>query len=200
MLAREVGGDRGLPAVAIVEELLLIVQQLLVRLGRVLKVGALDDGVDGARLLAEAAVDALGHVDVVPRRAAAAVLALLRLDGDRLRGADGLAELARDAPLLARGVPAERVLAAEARRQRALLERVVDRHLGLPEVLHRQRHPAKHLREEQRLRGGVQHCEGRERTAEEGRVSEAFATEWMRNLGGGEIGVRGGTAAEPGGG
>ena len=58
MLAREVGGDRGLPAVAIVEELLLIVQQLLVRLGRVLKVGALDDGVDRARLLAEAAVDA----------------------------------------------------------------------------------------------------------------------------------------------
>ncbi len=38
----------------------------LTRLCRELKVGALHDGVHRARLLAEAAVDALGHVDVVP--------------------------------------------------------------------------------------------------------------------------------------
>jgi hypothetical protein len=37
-----------------------------VRVGGVLKVGSLHNGVHRARLLAHAAVDALGHVDVVP--------------------------------------------------------------------------------------------------------------------------------------
>ena len=47
----DVGRDLGLPLVAVVEQLLLVVEQLLVRLGRELKVGPLDDGVDRARLL-----------------------------------------------------------------------------------------------------------------------------------------------------
>lgn len=47
----EVGRQLRLPLVAVVEQLLLVVEQLLVRLGRELEVGALDDGVDGARLL-----------------------------------------------------------------------------------------------------------------------------------------------------
>ena len=68
--------------------LTLVVQQLFSGLGSVLGVGALDDGVDGARLLAEAAVDALGHVDVVAGGAAGAVGALLGLDGDGLGRAD----------------------------------------------------------------------------------------------------------------
>ena len=46
----------------------------------------LHDGVHGTGLLAEAAVDALGHVDVVARGSAAAVSARLRLDGDGLGG------------------------------------------------------------------------------------------------------------------
>lgn len=105
----------------------LVVEELLPRLGGVLGVGRLDNGVDGARLLAEAAVDALGHVDVVAGRPAGPVGALLGLDRDGLGGADllrasascpagcrsgrggemtyGLAELAGDAALLARGVP-----------------------------------------------------------------------------------------------
>ena len=96
------------------------------RVRRVLKVGTLDDSIHGARLLAETAVDALGHVDVVPRGAPTAVLALLRFDGDGLRGADGLAKLARNAALLACGVATQGVLTAETRAQRALLERIVD--------------------------------------------------------------------------
>ena len=44
----------------------------------------LNDGVDGARFLTEAAVDALGHVDVVARRSSTAVVTRLRLDRDRL--------------------------------------------------------------------------------------------------------------------
>jgi hypothetical protein len=65
----------------------LVVQQLLVRFGRIFEVGALHDSVHGARLLAEAAVDAFRHVNVVARRASAAVLALLRLNCNGLRGA-----------------------------------------------------------------------------------------------------------------
>jgi hypothetical protein len=65
----------------------LVVQQLLVRFGRIFEVGALHDCVHGARLLAEAAVDALRHVNVVARRASAAVLALLCLNCNGLRGA-----------------------------------------------------------------------------------------------------------------
>lgn len=104
----------------------LVVQQLLAGLGRVLGVGALDDGINGARLLAEAAVDALCHVDVVAGGAAGSVGALLGLDGDGLRRADGLAQLAGDAALLARRVAPQGVLAAETGGDGALLEGVVD--------------------------------------------------------------------------
>lgn len=123
------GGKLGLPLVAVGKELLLVVQQLLAGLGGVLGVGALDDGVDGARLLAVAAVDALGHVDVVARRAAGAVGPLLGLDGDGLRRAHGLAELAGDAALFAGGVAAEGVFAAEAGGNGAL-----QRHITLVEM------------------------------------------------------------------
>jgi len=52
-----------------------------------------------------------------------------------LGGTDGLAQLARDAPLLPAGVAPQGVLSAEARAERTLLERIVDRHLGLEEHL-----------------------------------------------------------------
>src|SRR3546814_1946416 len=70
--------------------------------------------------LAEAAVDAFGHVDVVARGTARAVIARFGLDGDRLRRADCLAQLAGDAALFAVGVAAQRMLAAEARAERTL--------------------------------------------------------------------------------
>lgn len=98
----------------------LVVEQLLARLGGVLGVGRLDNGVHGTRLLAEAAVDALGHVNIVARRPPGAVGALLSLDRDGLRRADGLAQLAGDAALLARGVSSKRVLSAEPGRDGAL--------------------------------------------------------------------------------
>ena len=81
-------------------------------------------------LFAKAAIDALGHVNVILGCAARAVGALLGLDRDGLSGANGLAQLARNAALLARWVPAQGVLAAKARRQRALLERIIDCHLS----------------------------------------------------------------------
>jgi len=73
-----------------------------------------DDGVHRAGFLAEAAVDALEKIDVVAGRAARAVVADTRLDGDRERRTHGLAELARDAALLAVRVAAQRVQARNA--------------------------------------------------------------------------------------
>jgi hypothetical protein len=115
-----------LPLIPITQQLLLVIQQLLSRLGRILGIRALHNGVHGAGFLAEAAVDALGHIDVVAGGAARAVLALLGLDGDGLGGADGLAQLAGDAALLARGVAAQGVLAAEAGGDGPFFEGVVD--------------------------------------------------------------------------
>src|SRR5262249_34828424 len=118
---REVLGDRALPAVAVGEQALLVVVELLARLGRELEVRALDDGVDRAGLLAHAAVDALHHVDVVARGAPRAVVAARAgLDGNRLGRTDRLAQLAGDAALLPVRIAAQRVLAAEAGRERPL--------------------------------------------------------------------------------
>ena len=69
--------------------------------------------------------DALRHVNVVARRSPTPVSASLSINRDRLRRADRLAQFASDAALLAGGVPPQRMLAAEARRERTLLERVV---------------------------------------------------------------------------
>src|SRR5207244_3072559 len=119
-------GDLALPAVAVRQELFLVVVQLLAGLRGELEVRPLDNGVDRASLLAEAAVDALHHVDVVARGAAGAVVAARTgLDGNRLRRADRLAQLAGDAALFAVRITAQHMLAAEARRDRPFLERIV---------------------------------------------------------------------------
>src|SRR5690606_15310089 len=97
----EVAGDLGLPAGAVVEKLFLVVVKLFAGLGREFEIRPLDDGVHRAGFLTETAIDAFGHVDVVARGAAAAVLARFGVDGDGLRRADRLAQLAGDAAFLA---------------------------------------------------------------------------------------------------
>ena len=93
--------NRPLPAVAVREQALLIVVEFLGCLGRELEVWSQDDGVDRAGLLAKAAVDAFHHVDVEAGGPPRAVIAPWpRLDGDGLRRADRLAQLAGDAALL----------------------------------------------------------------------------------------------------
>src|SRR6185369_5059942 len=100
----------------------------------VLQHARLDDRIHRAGFLAEAAEDALHEVDVVARGAARAVLALLGFDVDRERRADRLAQLARDAALLAVRVAAQRVQPAEARTHRRLLLGVHDGDLALEEM------------------------------------------------------------------
>src|SRR5690606_41595089 len=62
--------DQTLPAVAVVQQARLVIEQLFAGLGGELAVRPLDDGVHRAGLLAQAAVDAFDHVDVIARRAA----------------------------------------------------------------------------------------------------------------------------------
>jgi hypothetical protein len=157
---RQVLGDLALPAVAVRQEFVLVVVELFARLGRELEVRPLDDGVHRARLLAQPAIDAFHHVDIIAGGAPRAVgAARPRLDGDGLRRADRLAQLAGDAALLAVRIAAQRVLAAEARRDRALLERIVQRRLRFEEIAHRQEERRDELLQEQRA-DGFSDCHG----------------------------------------
>src|SRR3954454_19336760 len=149
---RELLRDFALPAVAVREKLLLVVEQLLAGLGGELQIRPLDDRIDRAGLLAIAAVDAFRHIDVIARRAAAAVLARLRLDRDRQRRADRLAQFAGDAALLAVRIAAQYVLAAKTRADRVLLVRIIDRHRRLEHVAQRQRHALQQLDQQQAAR------------------------------------------------
>src|SRR5690606_30730468 len=116
----------------------------------------LDDRVNRARFLAEAAVDALEQVDVVARGTACAVLAHLGIDGDRERGTHRFTQLAGDATLFAIRIAALRVQAAEARRLRRFLLGVIDGDLRLEEILQRQRQARPQLRQEPRLDPGIE--------------------------------------------
>lgn len=151
MVSLKIGGDFRLPLVAVVQQLLLVVEQLLVRLGGVLEIRAFHDGVNRTGLLTKTAIDAFGHVDVVASRPSAAVRSLFGLDRDGLSRTDRLAELARDTALLSRRVTSQGVLSTKPRTQRPFLERVVD--CGrLPEQRReRDAHRAKQFREKHSL-------------------------------------------------
>src|SRR4051812_27921313 len=104
--------DLTLPSVAVRKQFRLVVVELFARLGGELEVRPLDDGIDRTGLLAQPAIDALHHVDVVAHRAAGAVVAARTgLDGDRLSRANRLAQLAGNAAFFAVRIAAQRVLA-----------------------------------------------------------------------------------------
>src|SRR6202022_3321413 len=126
-----------LPAVAIGEKFRLVIKEFLAGLGREFEIRPLDDGIDRTGLLAQSAIDALHHVDVVAHGAAGAVVAARTgLDGDRLRRTDRLAQLAGDAAFLAIGIAAQRMLTAEPRGDRPFLDGIIQRRLRLEEVAH----------------------------------------------------------------
>jgi hypothetical protein len=136
---RDVPRDRPLPAIAIREQAFLVVVELLGCLSRELEIRSQDNGVNRAGLLTEAAVDAFHHIDVEAGGAARAVVTPRpRLNGDSLRRADCLTQLAGDAAFLSARITTQCKLAAKAGRERPLLERIVQRHLRPKEVAHRQ--------------------------------------------------------------
>src|SRR5207244_9208593 len=75
---RRIEGDGlrnlALPAVAIGEEFRLVIIEFLARLGREFEVRSLDDGIDRTGLLAQPAINAFHHVDVVTHGAAGALV------------------------------------------------------------------------------------------------------------------------------
>ncbi len=73
----DVVGQGALPLVAVGQQALLIVKQLLARFSAVLEIGTLNDGIDGTGFLAKAAENALRHVNVVTSCAAGLVRACL---------------------------------------------------------------------------------------------------------------------------
>src|SRR6516165_178673 len=136
---RDIFRDGPLPAVAVREKQLLVVVKLLGRLSRELEIRSQHDGVNRAGFLAEAAVDAFHHVDVESGGPASAVVAPRpRLDGDSLRRADCLTQLAGDASFLSARITTQRKLTAKTGRERPLLERIVNCGFRLKEVTHRQ--------------------------------------------------------------
>jgi len=154
-LVLEVLRNLHFPHVAVLEQLLLIVEEFLSCFSAEFSVRTLDDSIDGTSLLTEAAVNALGHVDVVPGRSASSVLTLLGFDSDGLRRANGLTELACDAPLLTRRVTTQHVLTTEPRGNGALLERVVNRDILIEKVLHAECHPSQAVCRRWKGRKGV---------------------------------------------
>src|SRR5215469_784979 len=146
-----VGGDHGLVALPDREQLVLAHDVLAPMLHVVLVDAGEHDGIHRTGLFAEAAVDALEEVDVVACGAPRAILRHIRIDRDADGRADGLAELAGDAALLTVGIPAQRMQAAEARRLRSLLFRVVERVLAHEESARSDRQPLDELRHEKCL-------------------------------------------------
>src|SRR3972149_237903 len=115
------------------------------------------DRVHRAAFLAQPAKDALHHIDVVARGAARAVVApRAGLDGDGLRRADRLAKLAGNAALLAVRIAAQDMLAAEARREWPLLERIIERRLAPEKIAHGQPQRRAEFGEEDRAGGAVE--------------------------------------------
>lgn len=148
MIGLDVGRNLRLPLVSVQQQLLLIVQQLLVRLRGEFKVRTLDDGVHGTGLLTEATVNTLCHIDVVSRGPSTAVSTLLRLDRNGLGRTNGLAQLASNAPLLATRITTQRVLSAEPGTEWSLLEGVVDRSWLLEEMCQGDRETSDHFSHE----------------------------------------------------
>ena len=76
----------GLPLVAVVQQFLLVVEQLLVCFRGEFKVGSLHDSIDRTGLLTKSTIDALRHVDVVASCPPSTVSPFLSLDGNSLLG------------------------------------------------------------------------------------------------------------------
>lgn len=145
MIRVDIGGDFGFPLITVVEELLLVVEELLVRFSGKFKIRTFHDGIDRTRLLTEPAIDALGHVYIIPGRPPRTIGTFLSFNRNSLlinlsenlivfsifydkylRWANCFAEFTSDAPLLARRIPPQCVLAPEPGAERSLLEGVID--------------------------------------------------------------------------
>src|SRR5262249_5621314 len=124
-----------LPTIAVGQQALLVIVELLARFRGKLHVGSQNDCVHWACLLAQAAIGACCHDGVVASRAPRTVdPARAGLDDDALRGANSFTELAGDAALFAIGIAAQHVFAPEARRAGLPFEGMIYGRLGLEQI------------------------------------------------------------------
>mmetsp|Transcript_21823 Transcript_21823/g.51769 ORF Transcript_21823/g.51769 Transcript_21823/m.51769 type:complete len:249 (+) Transcript_21823:122-868(+) len=162
-LAHQIFGNLFLPFVSVGKELFLVVQEFLVGFGCEFVVWTLHNGIDGTRLLAESAVDALGHIDIVTSGSTSTVFTGFGLDSDGLGGADCLTEFARDTAFISGGVSSKGVLPAESGTQVTSLVGVVDSHLWFQTDFQGERESTGNFGQEENLRGSVEDCFPRSR-------------------------------------
>src|SRR3546814_14429289 len=98
-----------------------------------LEIRALDDRIHRAGFLAETTIDALRHVDVVARCAAAAVCPRFSLDRNRLGRTNRLTQFARNATFFPIGIAAQHMFTPKTWADRVLLIGIVDRGLWFEE-------------------------------------------------------------------
>lgn len=103
------------PFVAVFDQFLFVVEKLFVQECCVLKVWSFDDCVYGASFLAEAAENALGHVDIVFSSAAGAIGSGLTFDFDCEGWAGSFTKFTCDATFLTSWIPSKSMLATEHR-------------------------------------------------------------------------------------
>src|SRR3546814_18778665 len=98
---------------------------------------ALDDRIHRAGFLAETTIEALRHVDVVARCAAAAVCPRFSLDRNRLGRTNRLTQFARNATFFPIGIAAQHMFTPKTWADRVLLIGIVDRGLWFEEIFQR---------------------------------------------------------------
>jgi hypothetical protein len=130
-------GKQFFPPIAIGQEFFFIVYKLAAGIGGALKIRPFHKGIHGASLLAKAAVNALGHINLKACGAAAAIFPLDGFNGDGPCRANSLAELAGNAAFLPTGVAAQGMLTPKAWTNFSLLVGVHQRYFGFKKVTER---------------------------------------------------------------
>lgn len=143
------------PLVAVRQQFLLVVQQFFVGLGRELEIGTLDNSVHWTSFLTKSAVDALGHVNIVSRGSSSTILAFFHFNRNRLRRADGLAQLTSDATLITTWVSSKSMFSTETGTEVSFFIGVVNSHTRLEHDFGRQPKRTPNLRQEKILRGTI---------------------------------------------
>jgi hypothetical protein len=126
-----------LPPIPIGQQFLLVVQQLFVRLSRILKIGSLYDGINRTSFLTKATVYALCHIDVVPCCSSRAVFSFFCLDSNRLSWTNSFAQFASDTSFFTSRISTQGMFTSKPWTYRSLFKRVVYGHFWFKEYLER---------------------------------------------------------------
>ena len=122
MFRSEILGDGDFPFVPIAQQLFLVVEKLLVRLGSKFVIRTFYDSVYRACFLAKTAINAFGHIDIVAGRFPAPIFPLICFNSNGLRRANSFAQFAGNATFFATRVSTQSVFTAKSRAKWTLLK------------------------------------------------------------------------------